>query len=426
MKLRKKFFKNPFYNSLLFGISIWVLAYILLPVKITDDIHVKTILYVFSSYFFLILGFNLFKFSRLASTHTGVNPNIGVLLKILLITILFSYILRWIDLFIIRDLSLSYLPKVNRSLNYDNSLRSNLIFNIASVIKSIYFFPFVIVTIMKKKINNYITIASYCMLLLPLVEALLFGTRKIFVEIFLIVIITLLVSNKLIFNFKQILLIFITSLMLLSISIYILINREATTNSGEDSFYTQILSSRYNEKVPPKENVINFLENSENPKILQYYSLSILQIGQYFLHGLFEFNHIILMDKPELSLGKHTFYPIVKLYNGLGIFENVELKNYTPRGYVYITFFGGIYLDFRWLGLLFFLCFGITQKYIYQKSKINIIYRPLLIYLLMINVFLLSFNFLRGSGIYPVFGFIIFFTLFQIFQYIKNEKSFNT
>jgi hypothetical protein len=337
-----------------------------------------------------------------------------------------SFIIRWIDLFIFRELSFDNAFKENRSLNSQNSFRSNLIFQLASVTKSLYFFPFVILTILKVKNKKNLLLAAYILLAFPIVEAFVFGTRKQLVELFLIIIITLSVSNKFTLNFKQVFAVSLSSIFLLTISAYILYDRERKISPQGENFYNEILSSRYNDKVKPKGYVIDFFNSPDNPYIFKHYILSILQFGQYYVHGLFEFDHIISMKKPEISYGKHTFYTIPKFYNNLGLFKNVDLRNYTPREYVYITFFGGIYLDFRWLGLIFFSLFGLVQKYVYQKSKSNIIYYPLWIYLLMINVFLLSFNFLRGSGLYPFFGFLIFFALFQIFQYFVNEKSFNT
>lgn len=421
MSFKINFLKNPFYYSILFGIFMWLFFFFILPVTIQDDVKITTVLYVLSSYFFLILGFNLFNFCP--EPNSQLKDNTSLLIKMLILVVFASFILRWIDLFLIRDLSFDFLPKENRSINWDNSFKSNFIFSLASVIKSLYFFPIVILITLKNNKNKYLFALACFILIFPTVEAILLGTRRPFVELFVLIIITLLISNKLTFNIKQILIISLSILMLLSISMAILINRESKLKSEGENFYVEILSSRYNDKVELSLDVRDFFKNPENPEFLKYFLISLLQVGQYMIHGLFEFNHLVSIDKPEISYGKHTFYPLVKFYNSFDLFEDLELKNYTPRGYVYLTFFGGMYLDFRWFGLLFFLLFGISQKYLYQKSLTNIIYKPLLVYVLMINVFLLSFNFLRGSGLYPIFGFCIFFFSFKLFNILKYEKG---
>ena len=418
MNFKKHVLDNPFYASLLLGVFLWVLFFSILPVTIESNIQINAVLYILSSYASLILGFNLFNFH---TTSNYKSKDYAILaMKVLFWVIFFSFILRWIDLFFIRELSFDFSPKENRNINYDNSSKSNFLFAVASVVKSLYFFPLVILILSKKKYDSFFIIIALMIFLFPAVEGLLIGTRKHFVQMFIIVFITLFISKKLVLNLKQILSLSLAVILVLSISMHLLIKRESTINSNKETFYTQILSSRYNDMVSPNDYVITFFKNPENPDILKYYSMSLLQIGQYIIHGLFEFNYLVSLDKPEISYGKHTFYPLIKFYNSFNLFEFEELENYTPRGYVYISFFGGIYLDFRWFGLVFSFLFGIFQKYICCKSKINVIFKPLMIYMLIVNLFLLSFNFLRGSGIYPIFGLAIFFMLFETVKYFKK------
>src|SRR5690606_9410833 len=138
----------------------------------------------------IILGFISFNFNIEKPKH---NINASKSLTILLIIIVISYIIRWIDLFYIRELSFNIASKENRLINDDNYSNSNLLFLIASITKSIYFFPIVLVLSSKVKQKGVLVFASYLVLLFPLVEALLKGTRKPFFEMFIILLFTLII-----------------------------------------------------------------------------------------------------------------------------------------------------------------------------------------------------------------------------------------
>jgi hypothetical protein len=426
MQTRLFFCFQPFFWSLIIGVLLWITIFICLPVDVAKTFQPETFIYIIASYLCLVAGFAFFDFSKfIEKTHDNYIGN-SLILKSIIAIVIISYLLRWYDLFIIRELSFYYEPKYNRILNYENSIKSNILFSLGSVLKSLYFFPFVLSFAKSNKGNKALLVFPYLLLLFPMVEAILIGTRQPFFVVFLIIFITVLVTKSFKPNFKNVSIFFVSIFLLLSLSMFILFQREVKADNTSDSFYSELLSGRYNDMVPPKDFVIDFFESPDNPELLKYYSMSLLQFGQYIIHGVFEFNYLLSREQTQLAFGKHTFYPLLKLYNQLNIFEKVELKNYTPRGYVYITFFGSMYIDFRWFGLLSFFLFGNIQKYIVQKSKSNFIYKPLMIYFLMINVFLLSFNFLRGAGIYPIFGLLVFLILFQIFQSLINEKSFNT
>ncbi len=412
-----------FFGSIFLGLILWGVLFAFLPVTITEAIKTDTIAFIVASYLALILGFLCSRFNK--SAETTHKFKVKTILKILILIIVSSFILRWIDLFFVRELSFNNEFKVNRWINDLNYHRSNILFSMASIFKSLYFFPVVIVLASKFKRTHLLAILSYIVLLLPLIEAILKGTRKPVFEIFLIVLLFLVIYDRSKLNFKKIIVLILGCLVVLTISLTILLKRE-NSYSDNSVFYNRMLNSKYNDMLKPKPYVENFFNNESYPEVLKLYTLIFLQTGQYICHGVFEFNHIIDNQDLTKTKGSYTFVAIPKFINKIGLFNRISYGNPSPRTYVYLTTFGGLYIDFRWATLIIMFLFGVLQKYVYQKSIKSFIYAPILIYFLIINVFLLVINYLRGAGIYPILSFLLMLLVFEILGSKLHEKSIST
>lgn len=410
-----------FFGSLFLGVVIWGVTFLLLPAEPVEPIKIKTVLFICSSYLMLILGFISFKFKRDQTINYNYDPT--KTLTLLLIIIFASYALRWIDLFYLRDLSFSNELKFNRSLNDSNLNKSNMLFIIASILKSIYFFPFVILIKSKMKLKKLPAILSYLCLLLPILEATLKGNRKPVIEIFLIVIITLFVFGKRKVNLSKVLIVVVSFVLIMTISMAMLFKRENLSKSLDTVFYEKLLGGRYNDILKPKPETIVYFKDEKKQKALKFYAITAMHTGQYLTHGVFEFNHIIDDDSIPTTYGKYTFVTIPKFINKTRIFNKIEYSNPSPRGHVYLTTFGGFFIDFRWITLIVMFFIGAIQKYVYQKSKQYFIYTPILIYFLIINVFLLILNYMRGAGIYPLISFIFLLLILKLARKTIHEKS---
>src|SRR5690554_3264857 len=101
-----------FFGSLLCGIFLWCFIYAIFPLKAVEPLKIETVFYVVFGYFAMILGFITFNFKTKESSKSNieVTKTITVLLTIIVI----SFIIRWIDLFYIRELSFDMAPKRNR------------------------------------------------------------------------------------------------------------------------------------------------------------------------------------------------------------------------------------------------------------------------------------------------------------------------
>ena len=278
----------------------------------------------------------------------------------------------------------------------------------------------------KIKQKSMLVLASYIVLLFPMVEALLKGTRKPFFEVFIILLLTLVIYQRHRINFKKVVAAVFGFIVLMSVSMMILINRETESSQDKEFFYTKLLESRYNEILSPTRDAVDFFKNEDTPEIVKFYAMTILHTGQYITHGVFEFNHLVGYKDLPKTYGAYTFMTIPKFINKTRAFKEIEIINPSPRQYVYVTFFGGMYMDFRWMAMPVMFLIGMAQKYVFQKAKHHFIYNPILIYFLLINVFLLVINYIRAAGIYPFFGFCFFLMVLQFSQFITYEKSSST
>jgi len=170
------------------------------------------------------------------------------------------------------------------------------------------------------------------------------------------------------------------------------------------------------------------LENINTKQLL----ISGLQTGQYYTHGVFEFDNLLRAyhknDALNFQFGKYNFFNFIKFSNKLGIthLDISKIQNANPRGYSFITFFGGLYIDIGWYGLLFMFFFGAFQKYLYnQVKRQRIELLPLLIFFLFLNFFMLSFNFLRGNGVSMIMASLMFILAVYIKSKITVKKQLN-
>lgn len=404
-----------FFTSILLSIMIWGITIISIPVDIIHKVHSKTILFVIANYLALISGYFIFNLKNKYDNKQKVY-NIPKIIKLFIILSLISYIIRFIDLFIFRELS--FQNTIIENLKIVEQSSYNLVFVIASIFKSLYFFPVVILIFTKEKQKTFLSLMCYLMLFLPVIEALLRGTRKPFFELFLILMLSFIVSRKIKINNVKILGFLLALGLLLLISNRVLYARQSPIYGTKD-FYAEILKARYNEFLPPKEYTVKYMTDREASELGKQSLLTFVHIGQYITHGFYELNYIMEFDNLPITYGGYTF-------NSFRKFFGLPYKNPSPREYMYLTAFGDFYLDFRWLTIVVMFLFGIFQKYVFTMAKQSLIWLPLMIYILVTNLFLLILNYLSGAGIYPFIGFILALIMLNLPILKLYEKGLST
>lgn len=409
---------QPFFISLFGGILAWLFIFGITPAEVTYSLAYETIGFVTLSYFFLILGYSI-----VPKFHANKSSVISK--KLILYSIVFVFVcflIRFIDIFYFRGLRFLNSIYSNRMLATHG--KQNLIFIGASVFKSLYFVPLLLLLLSKIK-SKKLLLASGLLFVLPLFEAVLRGSRSVFLISFLFFILILIVTKSITFSKKNIFIFGFSLLALFIISTQILMNREGPKNKNPYGYLVE--KAIYNDFFKPKQYIIDYMNNPTVSSSKKKLSLSALQIGQYYTHGLFEFDYLVkhYQEKPfQMQYGKYSFYVFPKLTNHFNIthynLDKIHLAS--PRGYTFISFFGGMYIDFGWFALIIMFVLGAVQKIIYNKvQQAQYYYAPLLIFLLFINFFMLTFNFFKGTGTYTLISCIIFAALSS--NYFQIDKK---
>lgn len=412
-----------FYGSIFLGIFIWFFFFIVTPIEVKNKVSAFTILFISLSYISLILGF------RFASTISSRRLNSlrlfskleekrYLILKVLVGLVLLSFLLRYFDLFNNRGVKFANAIHINK-YNAAKPENFSLLFAFLSAFRVLFFVPliFYFANSTNKKKTLFICVFLF---LLPFLEAYLRGSRRLVFESLGILTIILLIFNKINFkSFKTLIILISIIIVLFSFSLSVLKSRISDNNT---QFYYEIFNSQYNELTPAKEEAIKFIQNNNN--ILGKAFFSEIHLGQYITHGVFEMDYMI-STHPKHMYGKFNFYSFVKFLNKLGM-SNIPLSsiNNPTKRITYITFFGGMFLDFGWFAIPLMFLFGIFQQKLLSSSKHNFILIPLSILFIFSNIFMLIFNFIRTQFLFSFTIYLVFICIVFLVFKRKNNNLF--
>ena len=420
----KAIFSSPFFLSISLGILCWLLVFIIFPIQVVFPISSKVVVYILLSYVSIITGYLIVPNGNY-SKHSN-QTIIGVpMIKVLILVVLLSFSIRYIDLFVFRGVRISYPIAQNRMLIDSNPPK--FIFILASVTRYLFFVPILLLFHSKIK-SNKLLIFCLLLFLLPFIEGVIRGSRNSFFYPSILLIFSLLYFKKIKFKKLHLGVLLLVFSVLFLMATGILKKREMIKKQDYKSLTTVAI---YNDFLKPKKSVLEKIHGLENIKTKQLL-ISGLQTGQYYTHGVFEFDNLLKTyhknDSLNFQFGKYNFLNFIKFTNKLGIthFDLSKIKKANPRGYSFTTFFGGLYIDIGWYGLVFMFFFGAFQKHIYnlvQRQKIELL--PLLIFFLFLNFFMLSFNFLRGNGVSMIMASLMFILLVYVKNKITLKKQLN-
>ena len=422
MSLNKEFIKTKnndmlFLKSLCVGVFIWIFFYTLTPVVAVNSISKDIIWFILSNYIALILGYYLTNNILKKKTYVNFNSkNLEGFVNVIFILILFSSVVRFIDLFFIREVSFFNSISSNK-YNLAQEDKFSITLGILSFFRLLYFVPYLFYVVEKKK-KKKLLVLFLLLFLIPITEGLLRGSRRLIFEPIGILITIICVYNfSKLFSKKIILMTIVVSVFIVFISNFIL--KERIHESRDKEFLEKIYVAPYNDLLPLKLETQEYLLQNKSSWIGKT-TFTLVHIGQYMLHGVYEFDYLYKLD-PVKRKGMYNGFIVVKLLNKLHL-SNISLDFLTnpTKRVTYITFFGGLYLDFGWFSLIIMLFFGAFQKVIFQYSCHFRYLKPLVIALVFSNAFLLVFNFLRSGLI--VFVLIYLMTLFLFYNRKKLLK----
>ena len=404
-----------FLKSICIGILIWCSFYIFTPVNVINPLSSEAIWFILLNYITLILGYFLTDLLFKKKTHSNtISKKSEEFIYVVIGLLLFSFVTRYIDLFFIREVSFFNSISTNK-YNLAQEDKFSITLGLLSVFRFLYFVPYLLYVV-EKRSNKILFFLCLLLFLIPIIEGILRGSRRLIFEP-----IGILITIICIYNFSKLLTkktILITVLgVVFAVFISNFILKERIQQNQKKEFLEKIYIAPYNDLLPLKLETKEFLIQNKNFWIGNF-TFTLLHASQYILHGVYEFDHL-QKTAPFKRKGMYNGFIVVKLLNKLNL-TNIPLESLTnpTRRVTYITFFGGLYLDFGWFSLFAMLFLGAIQKFLFHYCRLNHYLKPLLIAIVFSNVFLLVFNFLR-AGMF-VFIFIYLLTLF-LFSFTKKK-----
>lgn len=412
---KEKYKDFLFLKSLFIGVLIWLSFYMLTPVNVINPLSSEVTWFILLNYLALILGYFLTNvlFKRKKLFINLQNKSERFIYVIITIACL-SSIIRYIDLFFLREVSFFNSISTNK-YNLAQEDKFSITLGLLSVFRFLYFVPYLFYVVEKRN-NKKLLFLCLLLFLIPIIEGALRGSRRlIFEPIGILITIICIYNFSKLFSKKTILITILGTIFTVFISNFIL--KERIQENQEKAFLEKIYTAPYNDLLPLKSETKEFLTQNKNPWIGKA-TFTLLHTGQYILHGVYEFDHL-QKTVPFKRKGMYNGFIVVKLLNKLNL-TNIPLDSLTnpTKRVTYITFFGGLYLDFGWFSLIVMFFLGGIQKVIFHCSNSNNYFKPLLIVVVFSNVFLLVFNFLRAEMF--VFIFIYLLTLFLF--YLTKKK----
>jgi hypothetical protein len=186
----------------------------------------------------------------------------------------------------------------------------------------------------------------------------------------------------------------------------------------------RIRISGFNKLVPLDDSVLITARNSA-PWISSV-MLYLLTLGQYLVHGVFEFFALVRDKNPSdpYLLGRYEFFifdQFAKVINPLvGGDHVVNFEIYNPRTGLYTTFWGPAYIDFKYFMPLYSWTFGVLVSYFQKRVAEGDLYAlPLhCLFLFQVGLSIMA-NGLMGAA--ALYANILFFAFWLYFAFWRGN-----
>ena len=341
------------------------------------------------------------------------------LFKLVLYLAILGLILKLLDRFVIRGISLGSDYFENRETMEAGGGNPVAILN--SFLTPFGLIPLFLIWKYKLAISRSIKVLAFVLFFAQMFDAILLGSRSIIFVLFIL-------FGLYLFYFKIIKISFIKVLTIISVFIgFMLIMNfiyvERTKLFAGDNTYDVVLNqSNINYSVTASDKFKNDFSNFSTSS--KTFAFTYITTVQYFTHGMIEFSYLYENHKSDYAIGSYTFAIYSRFLHKI-VGEKLDTDKIialNPRPGVFNTFFGPIFIDFGWFSMLFMFLFGIIAKLIYDKATNGYDWAILLyFYIFIIVVFSPVFNFINGAGgIFVLTSLILFYFVSKTFY--THEK----
>ena len=400
-------FAHPLKFGLM-GIAIYSILFLFSPLVVDIEFSIGGIIYIVLGYLAFFAGGCFTSIIPRKSTKKATTLTLDVprLFRFVSAAAILGLGLRIIDRFFIRNVSLAQSVMERREALESGG--SNLFSTFSAALypfSLLTFFCYFLLCRSDGKHHPVALIVTILTFFLPSLDATMLGSRSTILMSVSLLFLYLLYFRVLRFKPSHLIVVTLSGVLLFLFSSWIFMDRLSVM--GIDILFS-ILQSGYAFTLQPKTWIVNFLSDTTS-NLAHIATFTYLNVSQYFLHGLFEF--LYLYDNFNWtyshSWGSNTFFVAFKLIaqlfgEGLSTDYLIELQ---PRSGVYTTFFGPIFVDFGWFGLIPIFIFGLVSSLIWRSSlNGDILAIPPLFYLNIIIIFMPIVNLIQSAGGVYVLG----------------------
>ena len=400
----------------LIGASVYLLIFLLSPLRVDIDFSGWGIVYLLSGYAALACGCVAYEFipkRKRRGQRTSVFHHPGMrLVGLVYSASLIGVVLKIYDRFFVRGISL-----------FEDALSRREVIQAAGAnIFSIFggvLYPFCYLTLFVYLLISrdgerrpWLFVFSLILFFFPSIDALLLGSRVILMINLGLLVLYFMYFGLFKFRFRSVISLVLIAVFAMTLSSWIFMDRLSAM--GLDVLVS-IYESVYAFTVKPQPWLANALSSATSP--MAYMALfTYLNLSQYLVHGVFEFCYLVdnFAYGINHTYGMSTFFVYFKLiapFIGIGDVE-ADILSAQPRSGIYTTFFGPIFVDFGWHGLFLVFLFGFFATHLWNSAKrLGERYIPLYLYIVIVIFFIPFVNLIEGAqGLYTITAFLMYAT----------------
>ena len=394
-------------NAAIYGIIFWIALYLISPVTYKYPFSSLSIFLLLSSYVLFFVGFNLgFKVKLLKLPFEKPHEK-KWLYYFFFIVSLFSVLFIITDKFVLRGISIGLGAFQNRGILENTP--PTIIGVVGNIFKAGVFLSIFLYYQLKVK-NRIFILVNYLFLLYFILESFVLGSRSTPVFYGSLAILILLHFGKIKIRLRYLIL-----LVILGIGFFVLLTEVYISRTiefigtRERAIEFILMGGSYMDYTILDQDFINYVLSIDS-FFIQSFFVGLASFLAYYLHSVVEFSYLLDHFDSSAQMGSHTFFVISKFFKIIfGIYDG-RTFDHIPRLGKYTTFFGDIYMDFKYFTLLFMFLFGYWQARLYKTAKLKNCFTliPLVLFLCILNFIMPVFNLISGgNGIYLIIGFIL-------------------